>query len=410
MFYCGEHLLAFENLVVASDFTRLPYSKLDTTARHWKSYLVWHHSLVGFIRKREQGENVEISLRHLLVATMWLDATRPEDKVYGLYGCAKRLGLDLPVPDYTKSVAQVYTEAALACFRQANNLELLEMTEGAAAEKLGLPSWVPNLSQSFKDWTPTNPPKISMPARTNKLVSGESRCQWRIMPGGRRLKVLGRRLDHVAAVGEPWKTDSRTTLLGDASMNSGQIYGSLVDCIATWLDVVLQRNHRDGHETNVADELTAMQDLTHLLINGHASPTETPDWIVECLSVLISCARASDKALRSHLIHPEDNIMTIVECGEFRLSQAMLRVIEQIQQSMWKLVFRTTTKAYLGTGSYSSRPGDLVVVLHGMAVPCLIRPCAEGLKFVGTAFVDGIMEGEFWNAGSDVDDEWFVLI
>jgi hypothetical protein len=406
-FYCGDHLLAFDSLVVAADFTRLPYSGLHAGARHWNFYLDWHHALAEFIRRREQGENVGFGLLQLLSGTMMLEATRPEDKVYGMYGCAKRLGLDLPFPDYTKSIAQVYTEATLACLQQAGNLELLHMVEGAAAAELGLPSWVPNFSESPRKWTPTNPPKTRMPSRKNKLVSGASRCQWMITQEGRRLKVLGRRLDQVAAVSESWKTDARTTLLGDSDMNSGQVVSSLVDCIATWLDVVLQRNHRDG--TNTADELAAMQDLTHLLITGHVF-IEAPDRIADYLSVLIKCARANDEALRSHLIHPQDDIVRIPHFGDLHTSQHMGRAIEYMSQLMWKLVFRTTRKAYLGTGSYSSRPGDLVVVLCGMAVPVLIRPCAEGFNFVGAAFVDGIMEGEFWNAGSDADDEWFVLL
>jgi hypothetical protein len=90
--------------------------------------------------------------------------------------------------------------------------------------------------------------------------------------------------------------------------------------------------------------------------------------------------------------------------------QSSERITQHISHMMWKSVFRTSTKNYVGAGSYSSSPGDLVVILHGMSVPCIIRPRPEGFTFVGAAFVDGIMEGEFWNAGSDADDEWFVLI
>lgn len=410
MFYCGDHMLAFDNLVIAADFTRLPYSKLNATARHWKSYLRWHHTFAEFIRRREQGENVQVGLIDLLSAGVFLEATRPEDKVNGLYGCAKKLGLDWPIPDYTKSVAQVYTDVTLACIRQASDLKLLEIVEGAAAAELGLPSWVPNLSESVRTWTLTNPPKTSKPNGKDKLVSGESQCQWMIMSEGIRLKVLGRRLDQVAAISEPWKIDAGTTLLGDADTNSGQVVNSLVDCIATWLDIVLQRNLRNTQGTNIADELEAIQDLTNLLNGGHRSIGDAPNRMDEYFSVLINCARANDDSLRSHLIHPEDDITTSMQFGYVLVSPPMLQVIEYIMHLMWKLVFRTTNKAYLGTGSYSAKPGDLVVVFHGMAVPCLIRPCAEGFNFVGAALVDGIMNGEFWKSGSDADDEWFVLI
>ncbi|KAF1847438.1 uncharacterized protein K460DRAFT_363509 [Cucurbitaria berberidis CBS 394.84] len=413
MFYCGDYMIAFDNLVVAADFTRLPYSKLDMQARHWKSYLDWHHMLNEFIRRYEQGETdvtttVGFGLFELLAATLLLEATRAEDKVYGLYGCAKTLGFELPVPDYTKPIAVVYTEAARACLRQAQNpLRLLEIVEGSAGEELGLPSWVPNLSGCVRKWTPENPPKTSTNSRSNKLVSGGSQSEWNLMVDERRLRVRGRRVDHVAAVGQPWKVDHSTTLLGDAWSNSGQYVGSLVDCILTWLDIVLQRNR--SVQGSGAGEVAATQDLARLLTNGHRSLVEPLDRVTQYLSVLIKCAKADDTVVRSSLIHAQDSILEIRQIGHYFVSENMQRVITQMGDFAWRTVFRTT-RGYLGVGSYSSRPGDLVVVLHGMATPCLVRPSAEGFVFVGAAFVNEIMNGEFWSTGSSSNDEWFVLV
>ncbi|KAK4888176.1 hypothetical protein LTR27_012905 [Elasticomyces elasticus] len=403
-FYCGEHLLAFDSVAAAADFTRLPYSRLDAAATHWKSYLDWHHSLAELVRRHDQGEDVsrilDCGVQYVLAGAVLLDATRPEDKVHGLYGCAKRLGLKLPVPDYTKSVAQVYTEATLACFHQANNLDVLEMVEGAAAAQWRLPSWVPNLSESLRQWTPTNPPKTGLGLRrTSKAVSGMTKCDWKLEPDQRRLEVRGRRLDEVAAISEPWRIDARPTLLGGSATNSGQFIYSLLTCVVTWLDVVKGiRRTGSGHETIAVDESAAVQHLVNLIVNAHGPLIDPPARMTEYLSILIDCARAKKRGHQSHLYHQKDET-------------AMLHVIEYLlSPSMWKLVFRTATAAYLGMGSYSCQPQDLVVVFHGMAKPSVIRPCAGGFNFVGTAFVDGIMEGEFWNAGSEADDEWFVLV
>jgi hypothetical protein len=51
-----------------------------------------------------------------------------------------------------------------------------------------------------------------------------------------------------------------------------------------------------------------------------------------------------------------------------------------------------------------------VVVVYGMKVPYLIRLGLNGFTFVGAAFVDRILDGEFWNAGSNADNEWFELV
>ncbi|KAK4960535.1 hypothetical protein LTR10_003431 [Elasticomyces elasticus] len=405
-FYCGQHLLAFDNVAKAVDFTRLPYSKVDLIATHWKSYLAWHHSLAGFVRRHDQGEDFckvpGFGLQYLLAGTVMLDAARPEDKVYGLYGCAKRLGLKLPVPDYTKSVAQVYTEATLACLQQAENLDVLEMVEGSAAAQFGLPSWVPNLSSYIRRWTPTDPPKTgSGPMRTNKAVSGMTQCHWMIEQDQPRLKVCGRRLDLVVAVSEPWRTDARTTLLGDSPTNTGQFYDSLLACVVTWLEVVTRGQHiGSGHEAIAVDEDAAVQHLVRLIVNAHAHDPliGPPPLMAEYFSLLVECARSINRGLLSYLDFPEDEIAM------------KLVIVYLLTASSWRLVFRTGSTAYLGIGSYSCQPQDLVVVFHGMATPSVIRPCAGGFNFVGTAFVDGIMEGEFWNAGSEADDEWFLLI
>jgi hypothetical protein len=390
MFYCGDHLLAFDVLAAAADFTRLPYSKANGLAHHWKFYLDPHHTVAEFIRRRGQGENVEhiYGILKLLSVTFGRDATKPEDKIHGLYGCAKRLGLNWPIPDYTKSVAQVYTEVTLACLNEDGSLDVLERAEGAAALEFELPSWVPNFSKSIRESSPTERPTWNMPSKRNDMISGRSQCQWSIMPGGRRLKVLGRRLDQVAAVSEPWNIDISTTMLGGATRNSGEIWKNLIDCIPSWLEVVLQRNRNDGRGRKAADVIVDMQDLAHLMVNGHPSPTEPPAQIIEDLVSSLNSARVpANLSLRSRE-----------------------RIFEHITHLMGKLVFRTSTKNYLGTGSCSSSSGDLVVVLHGMAVPCLMRPCPEGFTFVGAAFVDKILDGEFWSAGSNADDEWFMLM
>ncbi|KAL6702526.1 hypothetical protein ACN47E_001590 [Coniothyrium glycines] len=411
VFYCGEHMLAFDSLVVAADFTRLPYSKLSAASHHWKSYLDWHHSLAEFIRRREQGEEVKLDLLSILFGGVLLDATRPEDKIHALYGCARRLGHELPVPDYTKSVVEVYTAATIACIREAQDYEVFLLVEGGAADQLGLPTWVLNLSRSMKDYTLDNPPSLGGPGRRqNKALCGDSVCEWELLPDARRLKVRGRRVDRVAAVSEPWRIDARTTLLGGAASNTGQILTSLVDCIESWLNVVARIDIGGGAVLNAAQEYAAIQRLTQVLTTGFEQLTAPQDKIAEYLSVLLQSARSSETAIRSRLLHPEDGIMQITRFGQVTTSLTMMRVVEQLMHASWMKILRTVNQGYLGMGSWSAQPGDLVVVLHGMATPCLVRPCADGFRFVSVAYVDGIMNGEFWNAGSDMEDEWFVLI
>ena len=409
-FYCGNHMLGFENLVGATDFTRVPYSKLDALALHWKSYLDGHTAAIRCLRQRGQGEDTTLGHMALLFMATMLDASRPEDKIHGMYGCAKRLGLDWPTPDYTKSVAQIYIEATIACFRQSKDLAVMSMAIGPSMGELEIPSWVPDFSGRITAFSPSKPPSVGITTLRETRYSGSTQCEWTLMRDGRQLKVHGERLDYVVAVGESWQVDAATTLLGDADSNSGQIIGSLLNCIDSWFEVALQRTTSYKSNTDVADELIAVSDLARLLVSGRAAIKEPPDRFAEYLSILIGCAKGENTASRTSLIHPDDNISAYVRNDEIKLSQPMVRAYEYILPFIWKLVFRTGKGSYMGIGNHNVMPGDLLVVLHGMASPCLVRPCEGGFNFVGAAFVEGIMDCELWDGRSKTASESFILV
>lgn len=58
-----------------------------------------------------------------------------------------------------------------------------------------------------------------------------------------------------------------------------------------------------------------------------------------------------------------------------------------------------TMKGMLGLGHLTIKPGDLVTLLWGLPSPIILRPqndsCSDGFTFVGDAYVDQIMHGEF---------------
>lgn len=83
--------------------------------------------------------------------------------------------------------------------------------------------------------------------------------------------------------------------------------------------------------------------------------------------------------------------------------------ITRIYGSIWQDIFRTEG-GYMGMGPYSLSVGDIVVLFQGCATAGVIRPSTGGFRYVGPAFVDGIMDREVWNPGSDWDLEWFALI
>jgi hypothetical protein len=71
-------------------------------------------------------------------------ATDPLDYIHGLLGVAAD-SADFPTPDYTRSVAELYTQVTRTWVQRDNNMSFLaNCSIQGAFEISGLPSWVPN--------------------------------------------------------------------------------------------------------------------------------------------------------------------------------------------------------------------------------------------------------------------------
>lgn len=68
------------------------------------------------------------------------EASNPKDKVFGIHALLQRLDIRLPVPDYRKSVSQIFGEAALAIHRKRRCLKLRHYFD-PLDNPHSLPSW-----------------------------------------------------------------------------------------------------------------------------------------------------------------------------------------------------------------------------------------------------------------------------
>lgn len=137
-------------------------------------------------------------------------ATDPRDHVYALLGLMKEARRqssgdadnELPVPDYTKSVEQVFTECAAFSLRETGNLFLLSTVEDRffRSPRLvdTLPSWVPDLTVPLQPTplvlvSPKHGPTWN-PAKANQ---GEASVS---LPIGRTLYLRGAFFDTIVDV------------------------------------------------------------------------------------------------------------------------------------------------------------------------------------------------------------------
>ncbi|KAL2203496.1 hypothetical protein CC79DRAFT_1057347 [Sarocladium strictum] len=398
----------FKQVVFGADFTRLPYSKLHANplSQHWKTYLAFHDVMNGLIRRKDAGESLsddEVSISSILSATIMFDATKPDDKVYGLYNVCKRLGFELPAPDYRKPLDTVYTEAAQAMLRYGPGLAPLLIACESASWEQGLPSWVPDFSDSFRLWTPSRPPRTALFAKGSPSISGQTAAQYDFAEDGRVLRVKGRRLDMVQVAGLPWIVDNASNMLGGAQSPSSQTVSSLIESIGSWLDVVQQEN---GYRDTMAAK-TLLRVLMYDASSSQQSSTPELESLASSILALGALSRQDSNPHQSGLPNLEESSSTPY-VGDDISGVQMQDLLGKVFGCYWKTVFRTLD-GHLGLGTHTVREGDIVVVLYGSSLAAVLRPCEGHFRYIGPAYVDKLDDGGFWSSGSSNSDEWFAL-
>jgi len=73
--------------------------------------------------------------------------------------------------------------------------------------------------------------------------------------------------------------------------------------------------------------------------------------------------------------------------------------------------FFLTEKDNMGLAPLHARPGDIVVVLYGCALPVILRPTEGHFEFVGQTYIHGWMTGEAVDLAEkgELEDKWFVI-
>jgi hypothetical protein len=127
---------------------------------------------------------------HILSAIRRQRATDPRDKIYALYWIFRTLKLDIPKPDYTKSVVEVYQDTMIAVIRQTNSLDFLRFVPSLHRSVGDLPTWVADFSDTDV-WPPQT--EVNIPAAKDSCADPS------MLNGNKHLCVRGKVIDRVKA-------------------------------------------------------------------------------------------------------------------------------------------------------------------------------------------------------------------
>lgn len=406
------------------------------------------------IRRRAEGMKVAQELLEFLNSSRFRDATNPRDKIYSLLGLVGQEGvlaaqLNL-ITDYSLSVADVYKQATERLIRTSSTLDVLG-SAGLIPDHVHdpeLPFWVPDwrytkmvcmplMHDALGRYRATHATKGTAADATAVNFAGE----------GRTLIVLGHEVTTITAVAPiihrivhrsdeydnqiaKWEKQIQDN---DSVVRSVFVGASILVQIAyTIYDALMSVVPHLGIYMDWENFATATKPTNPQPI--HTNPqTEPYDplstyWQTLCVGTYVSspltapsnpsisdpAPAALDKSATKDLFYLwRATLKPIRDLHKWRVDRlfrplAFVGYVRKTWQNYGEFV-RLLEGAYerrmaRGENGYlclvpgSAEVGDKVVLARGGKVPLVVRREGEGndWKFIGEAYVHGIMDGEAW--------------
>lgn len=315
-------------------------------------------SHAGFIGALEEGRGAK--------------ATDARDKVYALLG----MSLAKIIPDYTKSLRDVYIEAS-ATVDSARLISLLCCVDHPDVVH-DLPSWV-------VDWSnPIRMTSLGYEAREQNVYKASRNL--RILPefaiDGNRLTMAGTLFDTISIIGE---TAHSLTLadLPDRSTETSRFIFKTVELA----------NQACQHRNST---YTLFAAFWHTLVAGkdHSRRRKAPsDEYSPIFALLIDTATGRSPSFPDQ---PSFKRRLTLENLKVRTPSKVFRKMKvAFEAAVEGRRFGVTSQGYMGLFPQTTQMGDHVCVFLGGYIPFVVRRLV-GNKFnlVGECYVHGIMDGE----------------
>lgn len=313
-------------------------------------------------------------LNYLLQATTHYAASDSRDRIYALLGFAEKVYQQKLIPDYSKTVTEVYVEAVKCIVETDRSLNILAFP--ASKKNLDdLPSWTPDFSISLSTHSRALLPRDLEKPRLKALLPPELWAQYRVSGLGSRptfrfsedrkcLSVRGIQFGRVDEVVGPF--NSLESYLQQAKQCAER--------------AVLKPLPR-GHLCNVLHRVfRPRSSLWRAFVadkdeNGRVPAPAAYKGIVKAMQrgslVPTSSRTAGPRSKSNHLAPLQRSLGAAIENRRF---------------------FRTDN-GFVGIGPDKIQKGDVVGILFGADVPFILQSDGVFHTLVGAAYVHGIMAG-----------------
>lgn len=345
-------------------------------------------AVMAFLRPDSSVFNQDIAERStldaVLFSTMMFRATDPRDKVFAVLGVSSYDDCNgLLVPDYTKSVSQVYCDTAehLLFHNNKPSLHMLALAgigHEDSSMRLEMPSWVPNFNQQ-RLWFPLTDLMTQL-GFFQASGSTSPEVNKGALPNSVALKGIF--CDVIQTLG--------ITFAHEYELQPSSQLGTTVSCqkhtIVQSITASIQA-HRSAHPGAEIDDKVWLA-----LVAGRIQrqrPTADHDWpeIYRYWAEVLEHRAATESGQR---LDPQAIVHTDPDVAGDQVS-----TYDSSLENCYGRRFAITEKGRLCWVPAYAEVGDEVFVPLGSQTPFLVRRQPEGVfELVGEAYVQGVMWGE----------------
>lgn len=402
------------------------------------AYMATHRA---YLKERKSN------LYGLLKGSRERKATLPQDYVFSLLSLAREFSgpmspkalqiYDTLKPDYTKTAAEVFTNAANFGIQYLHSLAFLSELEISDTTLIpGLPSWAPNWSVPRKSFPLTDQVLLGrtgfLPEEryetSQSTVEGEEETEYFVDNALKQLTVAGFYIDRVSSTTAPLESEFSWT---SPIVRFNPVPQELEFVSAAWkLAKRLVSPASDQSSTAVISNLqspTAHHAANYIETRCYNSESEILETLCDALIAGENSWEGSFSGARPWLWHHLGDTIykaSSVDKAKRWLSSSKPYFTDDprhmFQNALttnctWRRFF-ITAKGYMGVGPLSMQEGDEVVILFGLYPTLVIRPQIDSGQrrylVVGECYVSKISREQVfrsWKASNE-EKEMFHFV
>ncbi|KAL8689869.1 MAG: hypothetical protein Q9218_004557 [Villophora microphyllina] len=355
----------------------------------WLSHLTHHHAIdlellgvdtetytaianmtsMNRMRIRYRLLDKPLTLAQGLGESLQFQTSDPRDRIYAINGLCLNLNVGGIPLDYKASVNDVYYETAYALIAGNKAVDVLAVA-GVGYVDNELPSWVP-------DWR--RDPSLTGAIALYHQGWETCRASGTLVPhvqGDWNAKSLTISAVHV-------DTYDRDFPFPQPQPRPGLVQRFIGPSARLWVNEI--RDFLKGAVQCIYSEEEPRDLILARTLTAHVPGVDVNNQ--ELLDGLDIWLRLNDVA---------DDLGT----GEWKSPSKdhfIMTILEGLKHLATSKIFGSQGRRLLGFGPKSAREGDMICILIGLSIPCLLRPneSKRGTwKFVGVCYVDGLMYGE----------------